>query len=69
MVNLGYKVVFTSPIHKLAQTYEAANDTNISVTINKLFNITVGEETIQAFDYTDYNVLLLMRFILMICKY
>jgi hypothetical protein len=56
MVNLGYKVLFTCPIHKLVQTYEAANDKLISATINTLFYIRVGEETIKAFDYTDYNV-------------
>jgi hypothetical protein len=50
MVDLQYKVRYTCPTNKLIQQYQAANDKLKSITINKFFNIRVGEEKLQAFD-------------------
>jgi hypothetical protein len=69
MVDLRYKVLFRYPSNNLVQNYEAANDNIKSITINKFFNVRVGEEKLKAFDYSDYTVCCLMRFILMIFKY
>ena len=69
MVELGHKVIFICPINKLVQTYEAANDKLTSVTINKIFNIKMGEEKIKRVAYSELMCLFLMRFILMIYMY
>ena len=56
MVDLGYNVIFICPTNKLVQKYEAANNKITSVTINKFFNIKMGDVKLKSFDYSEFNV-------------
>ena len=49
-------VSLTCPTNKLVQTYEAANDKLTRIPITKFFNIKMGEEKIQRFEYYEFNV-------------
>jgi hypothetical protein len=56
MFDLGYNVVFSCRTNKFVRHYDAANDKRTSITIHDFFHIRVGEESITAFDCSDYNV-------------
>jgi superfamily II DNA or RNA helicase len=57
MVDLGHNVIVICPTNKLVQQYEAANDKITSITINKLLNIKMGEQTEKKtpFNYYEFD--------------
>ena len=52
MEGLGMKVLFVCPTNKLVQKYGEN-----SITINKFFGISMGDEILEKFDYSKYDVI------------
>ena len=52
MARMGMNVLFVCPTNKLVQKYGTE-----AVTVNKFFSIAVGDEKLEKFDYSGYDVI------------
>ena len=52
MADMGMSVLFVCPTHKLVQKYGRE-----AITVNKFFSIAVGDENLETFDYSGYDVI------------